>query len=409
MRMTSRLLSVVALLAVAACGGGSSGTTSTPSPTPAAPLPNIQPVSVNSGPDNDFANALYTDVTVCVPGSNDCQTIHDVLVDTGSSGLRLVASAVHISLPRQKDASGAPLAECTQFVATYEWGPLAHADVQMAGETAPSVPIQLIGASGFPHAPKKCASSGLTEEKTVSDVGGNGLLGVGLFRQDCGPGCAAAGASFAGGYYVCPASGCHTSSLAVDKQVQNPIWLFANDNNGMLLQLPAVPPTGVSSVPGTMIFGIGTRSNNALGSASVYTVNGLGEFSTVFRGKTFGASFLDTGSNAYFFSDAKGSGMPTCRDADFFYCPAAETSFTATNHGRNGTSGTVSFSVDSADRLFRTSSFAFDNLGGPNGPFPDDVLDASFDFGMPFFYGRSVFTAIESQSTPAGSGPYFAY
>jgi len=32
-----------------------------------------------------------------------------------------------------------------------------------------------------------------------------------------------------------------------------------------------------------------------------------------------------------------------------------------------------------------------------------------FDLGMPYFFGRNVFTAIENQPTPAGNGPYFAF
>jgi hypothetical protein len=33
----------------------------------------------------------------------------------------------------------------------------------------------------------------------------------------------------------------------------------------------------------------------------------------------------------------------------------------------------------------------------------------SFDFGLPFFYGRSVFTAIQGRSAGGFTGPYFAY
>jgi hypothetical protein len=40
---------------------------------------------------------------------------------------------------------------------------------------------------------------------------------------------------------------------------------------------------------------------------------------------------------------------------------------------------------------------------------PYNTTDPSFDWGLPFFYGRTVYTAIENQSTPAGVGPYFAF
>jgi Protein of unknown function (DUF3443) len=96
--------------------------------------------------------------------------------------------------------------------------------------------------------------------------------------------------------------------------------------------------------------------------------------------------------------------MPVCPDATFFYWPASTQSFTATNQGSNGTSGQIKFSVANADTLFNSNAtaFVFAELAGPNS-------FAGFDWGLPFFYGRNVFTAIEGKSTPGGSGPYWAY
>ena len=34
---------------------------------------------------------------------------------------------------------------------------------------------------------------------------------------------------------------------------------------------------------------------------------------------------------------------------------------------------------------------------------------SGFLFGVPFFYGRTVFTALDGATTPGGTGPYFAY
>ena len=33
----------------------------------------------------------------------------------------------------------------------------------------------------------------------------------------------------------------------------------------------------------------------------------------------------------------------------------------------------------------------------------------TFDFGLPFFFGRTIFTAIQGASTPGGVGPFWAY
>jgi hypothetical protein len=32
-----------------------------------------------------------------------------------------------------------------------------------------------------------------------------------------------------------------------------------------------------------------------------------------------------------------------------------------------------------------------------------------FDWGLPFHFGRNVFTAIDGQETPAGQGPFVAF
>jgi hypothetical protein len=40
-------------------------------------------------------------------------------------------------------------------------------------------------------------------------------------------------------------------------------------------------------------------------------------------------------------------------------------------------------------------------------PLPSTLY--GFDWGVPFFFGRNVFVAIEGSSTPGGTGPYVAY
>jgi len=61
--------------------------------------------------------------------------------------------------------------------------------------------------------------------------------------------------------------------------------------------------------------------------------------------------------------------------------------------------------------LFTGSNTAFNDVTGDNPScFVNTTTTAPcFDWGLPFFFGRNVFTAIEGQSTPAGPGPYWAF
>jgi hypothetical protein len=359
---------------------------------------NVQPLVVNAGPDNNEFNEAFTTVTICVPGQSVCQTIDGVVIDTGSSGLRLLSSAVSLSLPQQVSSGGAPIAECFPFVDGFTWGPVQTADVKLAGESASAVPIQVIGAPGFSTVPADCASSG-TQESTVATLGANGILGVGLFRQDCGSSCSFVSAN-PNVYYACPSSGCQATPEPLTSQVQNPVWLFAHDNNGVILQLPSVPLGGELSASGSMIFGIGTQSDNALGSAKVFTVDPNGNFTTVFGGKSYSSSYIDSGSNGLFFLDTTTTGLPLCPDTANFYCPATLQMLSASQQGVNGVTSAVTFNVGNLDTLNGNFS-AFSEVAGPN--------VGGFAWGLPFFFGRSVYTAIEGQSTSGGQGPYWAY
>ncbi len=399
--MIRALLCTAALVALSACGGGSSSPATGGGITT---VNNVQPITVDAGPANIYANGAFTSVTVCVPGSStNCQTISGVLVDTGSSGVRILSSALSIPLPQQNAPSGNPVAECLQFQDSVTWGPIQTADVQLAGEKASAVPIQVIGAPGLANIPSGCTSSGLPVQNTLQTLGANGILGVGSFRQDCGPACAQTGSGNPGLYYECDSLGCVVLAQPVAKQLQNPIWLFPQDNNGVIVSLPSVPSAGAATVAGSLIFGIGTQSNNAIGSATVLRLDATASFSTVYGSKTYGGCFLDTGSNGIYFLDSTTTGLPVCSGSgSSFYCPPSSLALSATNKGTSGPTSDVSFTVANADTLFANTVFtAFPTLAGPN--------PGVFDWGLPFFYGRRVFSAIEGQSTSAGTGPYIAY
>ncbi len=385
------------LLAALLAAGCSSNASSN-----SASVNNVQAIAVNAGPAQNYVDGAFTSVKICAPGStSNCQTINGVLVDSGSSGLRLLASAVSLSLPIQAVNSN-QIGECLPFVSFYTWGPIETADIYLAGEEAPSAAVQIIGDSTFASAPSACTSGGTTGISTLSDLGANGILGVSVFQHDCGAGCTLSGGSNPNIYFSCSGSTCTATSEPLDSQVQNPVGLFAQDNNGVILQLPTVSANGAATVSGNMIFGIGTQSNNTLGSATIFPTNSQGDFTVQYNGQSYASSYIDSGSNGIFFLDSSTAGIPTCPSPNAsFYCPANTQNLTATNVGNDGTSGAVNFSIANANDLFNTGNTAFDNLGGVN--------SGSFDWGLAFFFGRKVYTAINGRPAGKATGPYWAY
>ena len=164
-------LGAVLCLTAIACGGGGGGTAGTGQPPPPPPTNNTASVIVDEGPSNASVNTMFTSVTVCVPGStSSCQTIDHIQVDTGSYGLRILAPVLTLTLPVETLANGSSLAECTQFVDGFSWGPVVTADFQIAGETAKSLPVQVIGDSRFTNIPSECSGTGGTRRRHRSGI-----------------------------------------------------------------------------------------------------------------------------------------------------------------------------------------------------------------------------------------------
>jgi len=364
---------------------------------------NVAPVVIDSGPAgvNNIVNVPFVSVTVCRPGTATCQTIDHVLLDTGSSGLRIIAPGVldpDLALPAVTGAGGNAIGECALFVSGYLWGSVRRADVKIAGETAPSLHVQLISDSGaaFTPIPSGCSNSGFSNLGTVARLGANGILGVGLFKEDCGSGCATSAAN--GFYYECTDSSCAGTVMPLAEQVANPVAAFATNNNGVALTMPAVAVGGATTLTGALIFGIDTQANNQIGSATVYAADSDGHFTTTYKGRSLPRSFLDSGSNGLFFAD---SSIPACSVSPGFYCPGTTLFLSAVNTSTvNGASGTVDFRIENLQAL--DGSVRAAAIGG-------SFSSTRFDWGMPFFFGRTVFGAIEGAGTAHGTGPFWAY
>jgi hypothetical protein len=389
-------------LSCTGAGGSASGSVTLGATDSAS---NVALVFIDNGPAgaSNVINVPFVSVSLCRPGTSTCQTIDHLLVDTGSYGLRIIAPDVldpALALPALTGAGGNPVGECGQFVSGYLWGSVHVADVKIAGEVAPSLPVQIAGDAdaAFARVPSGCSSTG-SNIGTVAALGANGILGVGLFNQDCGSDCATR--VVAGTYYECSASTCTGIVMPLAGQVANPVAAFAVDNNGVALAMPAVAAGGATTLTGVLIFGIDTQSNNNVGSATVYAANSSGNFTTSYKGTPLRSSFLDSGSNGLFFPDAT---IPRCSASSGFYCPAATLSLSAVNTSANGATGTVDFSVENPKALDATIRAA--SVGGS---FGSTRRPTTFDWGMPFFFGRTVFVAIDGAGTRHGTGPYWAY
>lgn len=414
---------ILALLAFGiACGGSSDDGIVVPPPIEEAE--NVAPVLVDGGPPvlvngelrQVYANGIFATVTICEPGSNNCQRLDNMLVDTGSYGVRVFSSQIPtLVLPFEASSTGSPLAACALFVDSAMWGPVGLADVLIAGEEANGIPIHIVGEPSFP-VPSECADrTTMLLTEPGFDFPPDGILGIGNFREDCGPACALPAEDLHNPwlYYDCPESGCTPTSAELIQQIQNPVSAFSVDNNGVILDLPRLPNHVATSATGSLIFGIGTRSNNALSGVTVFPLDDAANLETIYN-NTSHIAFMDSGSNALFFGTPTGS-MPECRDEQGFltglYCPALGKNLTATVVGatEGSPSETIGFTILNANTLFANpANFVFDNLGGPNPPASSEDIPV-FDWGLPFFFGRSVYYSMEGANTPAGNMLYVAF
>ena len=443
-RIARLVLLGFALSILAACGGhggSSSGSaTSAPTPTPApaptvAALSNFAALTVDAGPaalavgPNGYIsdNLAYVSVTLCAPGTSTCQTIDHVQVDTGSVGLRVVQSvltpALLAALPHEKDATGNQLGECYQYVDGYAFGSVRQADFQIGGESVSGMPFQVINDGGaFSGPPSTCSAGGGANLNSVQALGANGIIGLGPMTTDCDAVCATPGGYGPAIYYDCPSSGCGAivteaaSTTAPFQQLPNPVAAMPVDNNGTIVSLPAAPAGASTSLTGTIYFGIGTQANNGLGSATVLATTssasplGVGFITATYNGQSLPESYVDSGSSLYLFVDAS---LPLCTGSDFtgYYCPPTPIQVSPSIATANGGFVSAAFTLDNAQTLLSTNGASVLPGVGAN-PSVQGITNAyprSFDFGLPFFYGRNVYTALEGRPAGGATGPYVAY
>jgi len=411
---------------LAACSFGSSGSSgssasiscSSPSTGLTAPTGiNVMPLTV-SNCSTSYENEPLVSVKICQHGSTtNCQTISNILVDTGSYGLRVFSSVISSSVLNglsSVSAGAGSLAECAVFgLGASLWGPVAKGDVVLGDlsgtETASNVAIQLINAS-YGSVPGNCDGS----YTTPASAGYSGILGVGLWSNDC-PSCVTL--TSPNQYFSCSGSTCTSTTVVATNQVTNPVVELPTDNQGVQLVFPSVSASaGSPPLKGYMLLGIDSRTttggyyNNSSSGYTLYAASSQApDFQATYNGSHY-TSFIDSGSNALFFPN--NSGIAECAiDSYEYLCPSSLTVITPTLTGCTGaelspactgSATTPSLSIYNALTLLESGNAVFSSLAVPSS-------GSQFDVGFPFFLGKTVLVGITGQSSSLGTGPYWGF
>jgi hypothetical protein len=265
---------------------------------------------------------------------------------------------------------------------------------------------------------------------SADTLGSNGILGIGSVKLDCGQICLTGDYSRSHvQYYSCPSDvanvlGCKPAAVPSNFQVFNPVAaLPLKYNNGVVLVLPQVTGLGAFKVHGELIFGINSETNNRLPdnanriNLGVDWQNNSSSYlnvTTTYKNTVIANSYLDTGTNALFFTDTDIANCPNSNvdknePKPTWFCPKDPLHLSAVmsdgdNPQRNRTP--VNFDIGSAEALFTTSNTAFALLGGT--PVPRIPGELSFSWGLPFFFGRRTYLSIWQQ-TGAENGPWYSF
>ena len=386
-------LVVTILFVLSGCGGGGSSSSTAPTPscsggTPATLLStSSNQMLVYQSTCQGLVNTPVVTLKICVPNTTNCEDVPNVLVDIGSTGLRLSHTVSIAGQLPQEQLSGQGLFECYAFVSGYNYGPVVSAQITLGNESALTVPVQISNSSL--SAPTSCSNNG---PSAPFQPDYNGILGLLFPQYDDGIYYNGSGGSLVNG----------TGTLSTSQQtleVQNPVFLLPTGyNNGVLLSgFPNVPTsTGESNVQGVLTFGVDTETNNSPSDLTSLETHSDGSIDARYNGQTLPA-FFDTGSNGLFIDNAT---ITQCTgNLAGFFCGNANQS--ATLAGTNSQSVTFSFFIVDAQTLFSTGNNDFSSLGG----FAPGIFDAGFPA---FLTGNTIGVKWGNSVNTTGAG-YFLY
>ena len=361
----------------------------------AGEAPNVVTLTMRT-PHSGF-NRMVVQVTLCVPATRRCATIDDVMVDTGSTGLRLEASAVPswLRLPAVLGPNHEPLAECLRFVGDDAWGPLERADLHIGGLTASGLPIQIIGDPALPE-PASCPRSAVRPTS-------NGTLGIGTHLTDCQGACRQSEAAPL--YFQCEGARCDPLEGLVAEvyRLPNPVAFFDRHDNGVVFDLPDVAGDGRLDSVGTLTFGLGPGDDDRLGSAAIVRLDDRGRFTTLYAGRDYPDSYIDSGTETYIVPD---HALPLCPGLPWAFCVSPATTREAVVFGRDGARTKMPFRVGDYAQIRQRGLGASAEIAVAAMP-----KSGAFVWGAPFFLGKRVAVVMEGRAVPgsAGSeGPFYA-
>ena len=363
----------------------------------AAAADNIVPIEVHQ-PREGIFNLAYVDVTVCnaVP---QCRTVPNVVVDTGSSGLRLHREALGgLQLEVVRDGMRRRLGSAADFAIGGLWGTLHAAQVRVGQvETTQAIPIQLFDA---PSPLERRPSSYKDDARARFIRMGNGVLGISPRRHD-------PQRYFAlrrwGPEAVLPAW--KPVDVDASREVVNPIVHFPPPyDNGSVISLPEVDgSTGQKTAQGWLGFGIGQPTEALLPAAAhvmAHELDAQGKFAAMLGGRRVDL-VVDSGSNVLML-DLEPLGLPRHERFKRFYDAAPLTPLPLA-FGANeielarplciGPAATMNKALDDGYAVLPMLAIAPIAADAPN------VL------GLPFFFGRTVATGLQGAVNPFPQEP----
>ena len=359
---------------------------------------NIVPVEVRQVAPMQY-NKLFVDVTVC-NASRQCRTVPDVLVDTGSVGLRLLRGALDgLELAPVTDPRGRPLSNWSSFGSGDLWGTMHLAQVRL-GEvsTTRAIPIEVYDLPGR----REKLPDGYADVDTRPEIArmGNGILGISPHRH------------FPKGYYV---KGAKTQmpgasrwlAVQVDatRQLTNPIARFPSPyDNGSVISLPEVDWTaGATRVQGWLGLGIGAATEALFPHGARIVSHDLddnGQFAAAIGARRFPV-LVDSGTNALSLDLSHLGVSRHARYASYYDAVAPTPIELAVRSGDD--------EVKLARPLYVGPTVKYLKAHSTHGALPmvvgwDDGQRSLSVLGLPFFYGRTVATGLRGTVNPFPQG-----